>query len=189
MQRDDEALRDDRRNRERANERLKYLQRELAKEEQQVSTLKAETQRMMDEGLESEENMVKLGRKFFIQLDAEDQLKATKQELAVARSYLVAAEMACEEAGHEYQSFERHDNAEGQGGVKESKSKGKEVAHDDFRQHAEEHEPGSTPRDALDNGSPHPVWRDGSRMCRDCGGLTEDNYDDGGQNGETHTVV
>lgn len=189
MQRDDEALRDARSDHERADVRLTYLQRKLAKEEQQVATLKTQTQRMMDEGLESEEKMVKLGRKFFLQLDAQDQVKATKQELAVARSHFVAVEMACEEAGQEYQSFERQDNAGGQEGVKESKGKGKEAAHDDVRQHAEEHDSGSTPRDALDNGSPHPVWSDGNRICRDCGGLTEDSDDDGGQNGEARTVV
>lgn len=186
---DDEALRDSRRHHERADERLTYLQRELARDEQQVATLQTETQRMMDEGLESEEKMVKLGRKFFLQLDAEDQVKATKQELALARSHLDAAEMACEEAGHEYQSFVRHDNPGGQGGGKEIKGKGKEVAHDDVRQHAEEHESGSTPRDVLDNGSPYPVWSDGSRICRDCGGLAEDSDDDGRQNGAARTVV
>ena len=56
IQRDDDALRDSRCDHEGADERLTYLQRELATEEQQVATLTADTHRMMHEGLESEES-------------------------------------------------------------------------------------------------------------------------------------
>ena len=189
MQRNDEALRDARRDHDRADECLTYLQRELAKEEQQVATLKAETQRMMGEGLESEEKIVKLGQKFFLQLDAEDQVKATKQELAVARSHLVAAEMACEEAGHEHQRFERHENAGGHGGVKDSEGKGKGVATNAIRQQFEEHESEITPGAPLDDGRPHPVESEGSRICHDCGGLKEDGQDDEEAEEETHTTI
>ena len=192
MQRDDIALSDATRDHERADEHLTYFQRELGKEEQQVTTLNTETQRMMDEGLGSEEKMLKLARKFFLQLDAEDQVKAMKQELAAARPHLVAAEMACKEAGHEQSSFERHYNVGGYGDVNDSEGRGKEVARDDVRQHPEEQESVTAPSGSVHNGSPSPVWSEEGRICRDCGGLQEDGKSDEdveGKDGEAHTTV
>ena len=173
--------------------RMEYLWGKLTQEEQKLAALEVEMDRMVKGNLTTEEAIIKLGKKVFDELDAKERLVVIKQKLGKTRKEPLAKGVACEMAGKEHSSCERWKDAEGKGGVKDSKGKGKgkgkEVATDVNHKHSEAEAPADASRDLPEKESPPPVESEEDQICADCGGVKEDVQDDKSTSGESFSVV